>query len=60
MFGKMRKFAADEAGNVTIDWTVIVAMIVGMSLAVMVLIGGGTTQLSGKAGTELSTRNLGF
>ena len=60
MFGRMQNFAADEAGNVTIDWTVIVAMIVGMSLAVMVLIGGGTTQLSGKTGTELSTRNLGF
>jgi len=60
MFAKIRIWAGDEAGNVTIDWTVIVAMIVGMSFAVMLSIGASTDQLADKTETELASRNIGF
>lgn len=60
MFARIRNWAGDEAGNVTIDWTVIVAMIVGMSFTVMLAIGTSTDQLADKTDTELSSRNIGF
>lgn len=46
-----------EDGNVTIDWTVLLAGLVGLSLAVMLSLGGGTTQLASKIDTELSARD---
>lgn len=60
MFSKLKDWADDEAGNVTIDWTVLVAMVVGMSFAVMLSISGGVNEFGDKAETELADRNPGF
>ena len=60
MLGKMRKFAANEVGNVTIDWTVIVGMVVGLSFALKLSIGGGVSLLGDATETELVNRNTGF
>ncbi len=49
-------FSQDEAGNVTIDWVLITAGVVSMSVAVMISISDGTQEFSEKMDTELSNR----
>lgn len=51
-------WARDESGNTTVDWVVIVAGLVALSIAVMTSIGGGVEQLADAAGTELGTREI--
>ena len=55
----MKNWLADEAGNTTIDWVVLVSGIVGMTFAVMVAIGGGVEAFGEKAEDELSQRETG-
>ena len=55
----MRNWLADEAGNTTVDWVVLLSGIVGMTFAVMLSISGGVNTFGDKAETELSTRDLG-
>jgi di/tricarboxylate transporter len=57
---RARTWGLDEAGNVTIDWVVLVAMALGMSFAVMVSISGGVNDFGDKAETELASREVGF
>ncbi|MGI9394291.1 MAG: hypothetical protein ACR2OY_06560 [Boseongicola sp.] len=51
-------FIQDEAGNVTIDWVLVTAGVVSMSVAVMISISTGTQEYSEKMDTALSTRNV--
>ena len=50
-----RNFRNDESGAVTVDWVVLTAAIVGLGIAVLTSVSGGTTSLadsiSGKLGT---------
>ncbi|NNL17484.1 MAG: hypothetical protein HKP37_01965, partial [Boseongicola sp.] len=39
-------FLADESGAVTVDWVVLTAAIVGLGIAVLTSVGGGTTTLA--------------
>ncbi|SMX22709.1 Flp family type IVb pilin [Boseongicola aestuarii] len=53
-------FLKDESGAVTVDWVVLTAAIVGLGIAVLTSVGGGTTTLadnvsSSLAGTSVST-----
>jgi Flp pilus assembly pilin Flp len=53
-------FLNDESGAVTVDWVVLTAAIVGLGIAVLTSVGGGTTTLadsvsSSLAGTSVST-----
>ncbi|SMX22710.1 Flp family type IVb pilin [Boseongicola aestuarii] len=53
-------FLNDESGAVTVDWVVLTAAIVGLGIAVLTSVGGGTTTLadnvsSSLAGTAVST-----
>lgn len=57
---RARTWLVDEAGNVTVDWVVLVAMALGMSFAVMVSISGGVQEFGEKAETELATREIGY
>ena len=52
----LKCWARDESGNTTVDWTVLLAGLVGLSLAVMLSLGGGVMQLAEKTDSELSTR----
>ncbi len=54
------KFFADESGAVTVDWVVLTAAIVGLGIAVLTSVSGGTTDLAGDISTELSGRSLGI
>jgi len=51
-------FARSEDGNVTIDWTVLLGGLVGLSLAVMALIGGSVVAFSDRAEVELGSREV--
>ena len=48
------QFFADESGAVTVDWVVLTAAIVGLGIAVLASVSGGTTNLAGDIATELS------
>ena len=48
------EFLNDESGAVTVDWVVLTAAIVGLGIAVLSSVGGGTTELAGKISTSLS------
>jgi Flp pilus assembly pilin Flp len=47
-------FLNDESGAVTVDWVVLTAAIVGLGIAVLTSVGGGTTSLASKVSGSLS------
>ena len=47
-------FCRDEDGAVTVDWVVLTAAIVGLGIAVLTSVSGGTTSLADKISGELS------
>ena len=49
-----KEFLNDESGAVTVDWVVLTAAIVGLGIAVLSSVGGGTTELAGKISSSLS------
>ncbi len=51
-----KKFRADEDGAVTVDWVVLTAAIVGLGIAVLTSVSGGTTSLADKISDELGSR----
>jgi len=51
-------FAHDEEGAVTVDWVMLCAAIVALSIAVMNQIGTATDDLAGSIETELDTRGV--
>ncbi|MFQ6553854.1 Flp family type IVb pilin [Aestuariibius insulae] len=38
----LSRFKADEAGAVTVDWVILTALIVGMAIPVLTLVGDAT------------------
>ncbi|PHQ99418.1 MAG: hypothetical protein COB39_03865 [Marinosulfonomonas sp.] len=58
MLNMIKNFAADESGAVTVDWVVLTAAIVGLGLAVMSVVSGGTEDLTNKIGTQLSGQTI--
>lgn len=51
-------FLASEDGAVTVDWVVLTAAIVGLGIAVLTSVGGGTTVLADKTSTHLASRDV--
>ncbi len=51
-------FLNDESGAVTVDWVVLTAAIVGLGIAVLTSVGGGTTTLADKVSSHMSTRDV--
>ena len=51
-------FLADESGAVTVDWVVLTAAIVGLGIAVLTSVGGGTTTLADKVSSSLANSNV--
>ena len=54
----MKNFAADESGAVTVDWVVLTAAIVGLGIAVMASVKSGTSTLTGKISSQLSSQSI--
>ncbi len=49
----IKTFSRDEDGAVTVDWVVLTAAIVGLGIAVLTSVSGGTTSLADKISSEL-------
>ncbi len=49
-----QNFKRDEDGAVTVDWVVLTAAIVGLGIAVLTSVSGGTTSLADKISSELA------
>ena len=47
-------FLKDESGAVTVGWVVLTAAIVGLGIAVLTSVGGGTTTLANTVSGELA------
>ncbi len=52
------KFFNDESGAVTVDWVVLTAAVVGLGIAVLTSVSGGTTDLADTISGELSTMTI--
>ena len=51
-------FLNDESGAVTVDWVVLTAAIVGLGIAVLTSVGGGTTTLADKVSSNLAKATI--
>ena len=52
-------FVRDEDGAVTVDWVVLTAAIVGLGIAVLTSVSGGTTSLADKISSDLANKSVG-
>ncbi len=52
------QFINDESGAVTVDWVVLTAAIVGLGIAVLTSVSGGTTDLANSISGELSGMDI--
>lgn len=53
-------FLNDESGAVTVDWVVLTAAIVGLGIAVLTSVGGGTEQLADRVSSQLANCTTGY
>ncbi len=51
-------FIKDEDGAVTVDWVVLTAAIVGLGIAVLTSVSGGTTSLADKISSNLGNMTI--
>ncbi|WP_371169841.1 Flp family type IVb pilin [Aliiroseovarius sp. 2305UL8-7] len=58
LFDLIKTFKADEDGAVTVDWVVLTAAIVGLGIAVLTSVSGGTTSLANKISSELGDMSI--
>jgi Flp pilus assembly pilin Flp len=57
-FKKARKFNDNEDGAVTVDWVVLTAAVVGLGVAALAAIKGGTGSLTTKINQRLSSQSI--
>ena len=53
-----KNFRKDESGAVTVDWVVLTAAIVGLGIAVLTSVSGGTTSLADSISGELGSMTI--
>ena len=58
LFKLVQNFKRDEDGAVTVDWVVLTAAIVGLGIAVLTSVSGGTTSLADKISSNLSAQTI--
>ncbi len=58
LFKIAKNFKRDEDGAVTVDWVVLTAAIVGLGLAVLSSVSGGTTSLANKISGNLASQTI--
>ena len=57
---KLKTFQRDEDGAVTVDWVVLTAAIVGLGIAVLTSVSGGTNALANKISSNLASQTVGL
>lgn len=55
---KIKTFAADESGAVTVDWVVLTAAIVGLGIAVVASVRTGTLDIAENIETSLTGADI--
>jgi len=58
LFKLAKNFSRDESGAVTVDWVVLTAAIVGLGIAVLTSVSGGTTSLANKISNEINNMSV--
>ena len=58
LFNFVKNFKNDEDGAVTVDWVVLTAAIVGLGIAVLTSVSGGTTGLANKISSNLAAQTI--
>jgi len=58
LFKLAKKFHAEEEGAVTVDWVVLTAAVVGLGIAALAAIKGGTGALTSKINEHLSGASI--
>ena len=58
LFKLAQNFKRDEDGAVTVDWVVLTAAIVGLGIAVLSSVSGGTTSLADKISSNLASQTI--
>ncbi len=58
IFNFVKTFKRDEDGAVTVDWVVLTAAIVGLGIAVLTSVSGGTTSLANKISSNLASQTI--
>ena len=58
LFKLVKNFKRDEDGAVTVDWVVLTAAIVGLGIAVLTSVSGGTTGLADKISSNLAGQTI--
>ncbi|WP_255553416.1 Flp family type IVb pilin [Maritimibacter sp. DP1N21-5] len=56
---RLARFSTDTDGAVTVDWVVLTAAIVGLGIAVLTSVSGGTTALASKTSSAISDMEVG-
>ena len=56
MLNFIKNFRNDEDGAVTVDWVVLTAALVGIGIAVISSVSGGTVSMGNKMSTMLSAQ----
>ncbi|OUD08882.1 hypothetical protein BVC71_09170 [Marivivens niveibacter] len=56
MLNFIKNFRNDEDGAVTVDWVVLTAALVGIGIAVISTVSGGTTAMGDKMSTMLEAQ----
>ena len=54
----IKNFRKDDSGAVTVDWVVLTAAIVGLGIAVLSSVSGGTKELGNKISSQLSNQTI--
>ncbi len=54
----VKQFVQDQDGAVTVDWVVLTAAIVGLSIAVIGTISGGALDQARGVGADLSSKSV--
>jgi len=52
------RFAKEEDGAVTVDWVVLTSAVVGLGIAVMLAIGGATSDLADSISGAIATASV--
>ena len=60
LFSLLKKFRADEAGAVTVDWVVLTAAIVGLGVIVMNVVGDSITGVAEQMAAEIEDTTVGY
>ncbi len=58
LFKLFNNFKRDEDGAVTVDWVVLTAAIVGLGIAVLTSVAGGTTDLADDISSNLASQTI--